>query len=255
MNREKFTEYMLDVIKEATADETCSIAISGSVGKNVFDKNSDFDFRLYIVRDIPPKELRNFNTIVMEKAKPVYEKYGYVVDGIWPRLVSFIDSELDKWLSGKGQVIDTKWTVYGYHILTDIFNQKILYDPLKTAENWHNRLDPYPAPLAEYIISYHGEILKYWQNDYHFKHKVMLCDFVFLSSLFSKLIHHILEIIYAKNRFYYPGDGHNIKFLDSFKLKPSNLKERIKNILYPSSLDFSEAYEDILLLIKETLAL
>ncbi len=253
--KEQFIAQMVSIVKDILPQVPYSFAISGSNGKKISDSYSDFDFRLYIDAEMEPTTLNSYNKVFMEKAKPFYEESGYIIDGIWPRLTSFIDHELDKWLTGSGEVIPYVWTIWGYHILTDIYNQIILDDPYAIAQNWKNRLTPYPSIIKEKMINSHMQFLQYWCTDYHFKNKINRGDVVFIASLHAKLIHHILQIVYALNSTYYPGDGGNLKLAENFKVKPYDFENRVSAILFPTSADYQKVYESVKSLIEEVIRL
>ncbi|MGI5877869.1 MAG: hypothetical protein ACOX7W_04610 [Christensenellales bacterium] len=67
----------------------------------------------------------------------------------------------------------------------------------------------------------------------------------------------MMQVIYALNRFYYPGDGLNLTYTQEFALKPERLNERVIELLYPGrSQDCTRRqYEKAIALIDDVLAL
>ena len=217
------------IFKKILASERYAITLGGSHGKGVDDKNSDFDFRIYYDNAIPSEEHNKYYHEVWELVK-VWKAKGVEVDGVWPRSVSDVDGQLDAWLSGKGTPTPREWSIWGYNILTDIYNQAIVEDPYGIVKTWKDRLSVYSTDLKNSIFAKHGSSIKYWRSDYHYLNKVNRKDIVFLSSISARLVHDIMQIIYALNEFYYPGDGYNLVYSRNFKIKRKlNLKLRIEN--------------------------
>ena len=49
----------------------------------------------------------------------------------------------------------------------------------------------------------------------------------------SKLVHEIIQILFALNETYYAGDGANLTFVEKFKIVPADFPARVHDILYP----------------------
>ncbi len=75
--------------------------------------------------------------------------------------------------------------------------------------------------------------LRYWRNDYHYANKVKRSDVVFLAGLSARLVHDIMQVLFALNETYFVGDGQNLDFAEQFTIKPEHLSTRIHAILYP----------------------
>jgi hypothetical protein len=150
-----------------------------------------------------------------------------------------------------------EWNVWGYNILTDIYNQMIIEDPYGIAQNWKARLQVYPEALEKAIVKKYASSLRYWRQDYHFRNKVNRKDAVFLASITTRLVNDLMQVIYALNHFYFPGDGMNLVYSKEFKTKPDRLEERVVRALYPDKTDeiFKDQYETIIGLIDDTLKL
>lgn len=244
------------VAKKLSATDIYSITLGGSHGKGISDQGSDFDFRIYYEASVEETE----RELLLKEIKQLSAKWrakNIEVDGVWPRTYAYVDEQLDLWFSGNGKLIPLAWSVWGYSILTDIYNQIIIEDPSGKAAQWKKRLSVYPEALKTSIISLHGSSLKYWRNDYHYRNKVNRKDIVFLASITVRLINDIIQVIYALNEFYYPGDGMNLLYTKNFHIKPADFEERIKAILYITDSDESHIlqYKRIIELIDDTLAL
>lgn len=211
-----------------------SITIGGSRGKGTSDQHSDVDFRLYydqlIEEDVFKQLMKQFR-IKMQNWKDV----GMNIDGCWIRKISDIDDALKDWVNGLIKPVDLVWTIWGYHILTDIYNQQIIDDPYNVASYWKKLLSVYPSRLKAAIIKKHMQSLRYWRNDYHYANKVLRGDVIFLAGISARLVHDMTQVIFALNETYFTGDGNNMKYIDKFKIKPEGFNKRVSEALYPAA--------------------
>jgi predicted nucleotidyltransferase len=207
-----------------------AVAISGSYGKGTHDSSSDIDFRLYA--DDIPATFAEMGAAIQEP-KEEWGRKGIKVDDFWPRKISDIDLTLEKLCGGQ---INTKypvWTVWGYQLLSDIYNQQALEDPDSIVVNWKMRLCEYPPKLKQAVLRKHLGSLQYWRKDYHYASKVQRDDIVFAAGLSTKLIHAIVQVLFALNETYYVGDGQNLEFVSDFRYQPPEVVRRIRESLYP----------------------
>jgi len=247
---------MLDICRKIPDTGRYAVTLGGSFGKGLSDINSDYDFRIYYDTRVQEE---HWNRIMTELDECIqrWDEIGIKIDGIWARNISQTNDALDEWLGGKGQPEVHVWCVWGYHILTDIFNQVILEDPYGVAMVWKERLGVYPASLRNHLIAKHASSLRYWRSDYHYKSKVVREDTVFLASITARLVHDMMQILYALNGAYYPGDGMNLAYAKHFTVLPESFSERINTILYPYSSTgvFLVQYENLIKLIDDILTL
>ncbi len=229
---------MEELIKDGTrvarlyAAGRYSVTIGGSRGKGVSDERSDVDFRVYFDARVQGEEETNARSqtlALMER----WRARGVEIDGIWARTTGFVDEQLDLWLCGKGAPISMQWTVFGYYILTDIANQLIVDDPFGIAATWKQRLSVYPDALYEAVVRQHMGRLRYWRGDYHYQSKIARGDEVFLATLSMSLVRDIMQVLFALNRTYFPGDGANLRLAETFAILPRGFAERISLCLYP----------------------
>ena len=163
------------LFKSLAATEVYSITLGGSHGRELSDQNSDYDFRIYYEK--PSDQI--MQKLAFDEITALCEKWrakGVKVDGIFPRTYKEVDDQIDLWLTGNGKLIPYVWTIWGYSILTDIYNQKIIYDPYGKATQWKERLSVYPEPLKKSILSQYASSLEYWRNDYHYLNKIKRND-------------------------------------------------------------------------------
>ena len=248
---------LIPLLKKFVKSERYLITLGGSHGKGVSDNLSDYDFRVYSDEYV---QCDIWNSAAKELKDKVFDLRNkeIIVDDTWYRNIGETDEIIQLWVSGNGVPQPFIWCVWGYNILTDIFNQTIIIDPFNIATKWKEDLSVYPAKLKSAIITKHIKSMRYWRNDYHFKNKVERADYVFLSSLAIKLIHDIFQVIYALNENYYPGDGNNMLFIKGFTILPNNFENRVYDVLYPNNKEvnlFSRQFDKLVLLIDDVLGL
>ncbi len=247
---------VLPVFRSMSMDGRYAITLGGSHGKGLSDRSSDFDFRLYYTQQADKPQwdaaFADLNRFIQK-----WKALDVEIDGVWARSVTDVDRQLDEWITGKAAPVPMFWNVWGYHFLTDIYNQAIVEDPCGIAQDWKDRLAVYPDTLRRSILDRCSFSLRYWRNDYHYRNKVTRRDVVFSAAITSRLINDVMQVIYALNRFYFPGDGMNLHYAEKFSVKPESLNERVIEILYPGSGPDSleRQYEAMLRLIDDVLSL
>ena len=234
-----------------------ALGLGGSLSRGTWDTRSDIDFRLYHERPLPRPNAtvetwREYFVIV-----DYWAQQGVRLDGIWCRTIADVEAKLDAWLAGNPAPEPLHWTVWGYHLLPDISQQIAVLDSEGIIARWHVRLETYPKSLADALVMKHLNTLRYWRNDYHYRHKVERGDVVFLASLSTKLVHDLIQLLCAINGVPFPGDGNNLRLADELPIRPGQLRERITAALYPvpSETMLTDQHETLLQLIDDTEAL
>jgi hypothetical protein len=249
-------EEFIPICQQIAGDQRYAISVGGSLGKGTWDSRSDVDLRLFTERALPRSKQAPELWADCIAAIERWRARGVEIDGVWPRTGCGIDAALDGWLGGEVKPVNLVWTIWGYHILTDVNNQFVIEDPYHIIGAWKVRLSVYPSVLKQAILNKYAASLRYWRTDYHYANKVERGDVVFLAGMTSKLVHEIIQILFALNETYYAGDGANLAFVGKFKIVPADFPARVGNILYPGSADdFAGQYVALASLIDETLTL
>lgn len=210
-----------------------AVSIGGSRGKGIADRDSDVDFRLFCDEESPDSAERRAAVAAFAAVMATWRARGLEIDGCWVRRIGDVERELDLWLAGRGTPTPKVWTVWGYHLLPDLAQQLVVEDPFAVAAGWRDRLRTYPAALGRAVIDRHLASLAYWRDDYHYRAKVARGDVVFLAGLSARLVHDLLQVVFALNATYYPGDGDALRFSERCSLKPRGFEERIRAALSP----------------------
>ncbi|MBM4412540.1 MAG: DUF4037 domain-containing protein [Chloroflexi bacterium] len=212
----------------AMAEGRYAISLGGSRGKRIDDSRSDIDFRLFCDGAVGGDACYQTPAWQQFEERVVYWRtQGINIDYCWIRTVADIDGQIDAWLRGDGRTTEMVWTLWGYHVLTDITNQYVIVDEHGLIAAWQARLTPYPAQLKQALITKHVESLVYWKSDYHYHNKVLRGDVVFLAGMGARLVHDMMQILFALNERYYVGDGNNLHYVEMFAITPPHMAQRV----------------------------
>lgn len=210
-----------------------ALTVAGSTSKGTADSLSDIDFRFYSDKRRPKPDAswdREWDRLFDR-----WKARGVVLDELWFRTVEDIDNTIDRWLSGTVVPDEMLWTVWGYYPLTDFSRQLAVVDPDDLVAGWRARLEPYPDAVRHATIKRHIAPLRYWRGDYHYANKATRGDAVFLAGLSADLVHHLIQVLCAINRAYFPGDGNNLIIASQFESLPVDFADRVTAALYPTA--------------------
>ncbi|QND46320.1 DUF4037 domain-containing protein (plasmid) [Rhizobium lusitanum] len=234
MNREaELIAAMTPLIADLAEDGNGAVALAGSRGKGRSDAQSDFDFRVYADAYRGPELRQTSSWRRFEEAMRDWQAKGTRMDGIWMRRYAGVQQDLDTWLAGIAVPKNFEWTIWGYHLPTDLSSQQIIADPRGLLAGWKRQLTQYPEALRASVLDQYMDILRYWAKDYHYESKVARRDLVFLVGLTGKLANAILQTVFAFNRAYYPGDGWNLPMAAELERLPPDFLPRMIAILEP----------------------
>jgi len=208
-----------------------AIALAGSFAKKKAHSESDLDFRMYADKRIVDDGDTN---AALKSAVERWKKKGCVIDGLWVREIEVVTKSLQAWIDGEECPEPLSWAIWGYHVLPDIHNQQIVEDPDGVLARWKEMVRIYPPKLKKAIIEKRLATIGHWKNDYHYTSKVKRGDIIFAAGLSIKLIHDMIQILFALNETYYVGDGHNIDYLQTFRIIPDGFVDKILGALHPS---------------------
>ena len=120
---------MTPLIADLAEDGNGAVALAGSRGKGRSDEQSDYDFRVYAQGYRGPDIRQTEQWRRFEDAMHQWESRGFRMDGVWMRSYAGVRRDLDAWLSGTAVPKTFEWTIWGYHLPTDLAYQHITFDP------------------------------------------------------------------------------------------------------------------------------
>jgi predicted nucleotidyltransferase len=212
-----------------------AISLGGSFGKGRFDERSDLDVRLFFDEYAKPwHELAGLRG-ELEAIIAAWAERGLFIDGYWPRRIADIEAELALWISGDVTPTDFVWTLWGYQMPTDLTNQWIIEDPFGIIAGWQERLRAYPPALKRAILDKNLASARYWRSDYHYESKAVRGDPVFCVGVASRVVHNLIQILFAVNEVYYVGDGWNLDYVRGFEIAPPDFAAKAETVLLPEA--------------------
>jgi hypothetical protein len=241
---------------QGMVDGRHAVALGGSRGRKAADSRSDLDFRLFYDQLVSEEQRLESCRAELRARIAAWSRRGVKVDGYWPRRIADIEAALAGQLAGEPPQ-PMFWSVWGYHLLTDLANLRVISDPWGVIRAWGERLAAFPPALKAALIERHGKTLRYWRDDYHYASKAAREDVVFCCGLATTLIHAAFQVLFALNEVYYVGDGRNLECTSAFRILPRDFEARVRAALLaadsPGSL--GRQRETLIALIDDVLAL
>jgi hypothetical protein len=74
---------------------------------------------------------------------------------------------------------------------------------------------------------------KFWPDNFHYKSAVERCDLIYVMGIVQQVVHNLIQVVFALNRAYFPGDKKLDVAIEHLALKPDRFVERIKYLLFP----------------------
>lgn len=224
---------MAPLIADLAEDGDGAVALGGSRATGRSDLRSDYDFRVYADAFRGPELKQTQAWTRFETAMHEWEAKGFRMNRVWMRSYAGIERDLAAWIEGTAQPKSFEWTIWGYQLPTDLAHQQVIRDPRGLLSEWKRQLASYPEALRASIIAQNLTVLRYWAGDYHYASKVERRDLPFLVGLTGKLANAILQVVFALNRTYYPGDGWNLTMAAELERLPPDFGPRMAAILEP----------------------
>ncbi|NEO94855.1 MAG: DUF4037 domain-containing protein [Moorea sp. SIO3G5] len=223
----------------AALDQVVAVALAGSRSQQVSDERSDYDFYVYVKKDIPVEiraaiakqfaERIEINNQFWETGDEWIDlKSGFGVDVMY-RTPQWIEEQLSRILVNHQASIGYS-TCFWWNILTSV----CLYD----ADGWFKQLQqkvnqPYPEPLKQAIIAKNYPILRQTISSY--THQLQLAiyrqDAISVMHRTTALLESYFDIIFAINAVPHPGEKRIIEQVINLCSKvPDGIEEEIYNI-------------------------
>lgn len=227
------------------------IALGGAHAKGIEDAESDLD--LYVFTDAVPGNDRrtamalDFDPEISGAAswggdEPFEQagtdfNYGKTRVECWFRSLKFIEAAIDDSREGNIRMDFTVWNptgFYNYCTLSDIDVMIPLYDPEGILSRWKSAVRKYPPKLRSAIVSRFLEEARFWPRNFHYLSAVERRDVIYCSAITQQVVHHLIQVLFALNRKYFPGDKKLDKALSRLPARPPDSEARIEAILLPA---------------------
>ena len=105
---------------------------------------------------------------------------------------------------------------------------RVLYDPDAFLQSFKHRLVEYPQKLASAVVSYHLDALDDVED---LERAVGRKDVLFFHFTLDLALDHFLQAVFAMNKEYFPSRKRSETYLQSFKVKPLECENRLRQVL------------------------
>ncbi len=228
------------------------IALGGSYAKGRSDAFSDVDMYLFAHRVIP----------ALQRADDVLQTLGATSEpASWGHDDPFFQGGTDFsyqggrvecWLRNTEQVESTiaacaggdirreyvPWAVMGFfnHVtLADVHTMRIVEDPHGMLQRWKERVSIYPEALREAILRRFMPAAAFWPDNFHYRSAIERVDVIYTSAIVQQVLHALVQVIFALNREYFPGEKKLAHALNKLPMQPEAFTARLESLLCPGS--------------------
>lgn len=224
-----------------TFPQVKAIAIGGSTSANTNDKKSDIDVYIFVEKDIPLEDRKQFITSISSKSEVGGEYFGsgdeFFVDSLGQQLdcmywnVDWFNSVVENtWIKHYPSNGYTTCFLYTLNVC------KILYDPTNWLADLKETINsPYPQELKQNIITRNIMLMKdkpfasyYEQISKAIERK----DFNSINHRVSAFLASYFDVIFAINELLHSGEKRLVKYANEHcKTLPENFEENINKLL------------------------
>ncbi len=229
-----------------------SIAIGGSRAKGGADRWSDLDLYLFSM-DVPPRQERERLVTTMLPNASEVTSWGcddsfveggtdFVLDGVrvecWHRNETSVEEKLQASLNGEIRRQYSAWAVMGFFdhaVLADIRTMQIVTDANGTINRWKQAVRVYPEALRRSLLHRFIREVGFWPNNPHYRSAIERVDRIYTAAIVQHTLHALIQVLFALNREYFPGEKQLARAMDTLTLRPQGLSDRISRILNPGT--------------------
>ena len=248
------------------------IALGGAHAKGVEDAESDLDLYIF-ARDILPNAERtrlcrqligNEPQVVSWGHDAVFTQAGtdFYYQGqkveCWLRHADLISTSVAECRRGIVKREFVTWTTTGFYnhcVLSDLSHMVPLEDPAGMLARWQREVAVYPPELRQAIMEQHLSAAHFWPDNFHYLSAIERCDLIYVTGIVQQAAHNLIQVLFALNRVYFPGDKKLDVAIRLLPLKPERVEERLQRLIFPGAQPtkelLSEQGEELRRLVRE----
>lgn len=230
----------------------CAVALGGSCAKGHRDAHSDVDLSLFADQVLPGVER---DALAAEALGPGAEPASWGRDdpfvqggtdfvhrGVrvecWLRSATHVEAAIAECLRGELRREYVGWTVMGFFnhvVLADVHSLRIVDDPGGMLARWKESVDTYPQPLREAIVRRFMGEAGFWPANPHYHTAIERVDVVYTSGIVQLVVHALIQVLFALNREYFPGEKRVPESLRRLAVAPRDVAERVWALVAPGT--------------------
>ncbi|HEU4560238.1 MAG TPA: nucleotidyltransferase domain-containing protein [Longimicrobium sp.] len=231
----------------------CAVALGGSCAKGHRDAHSDVDIYLFADEVLPGA---GRDALVAEALGPAAEpaSWGrddpfvqggtdFVYRGVrvecWLRGATHVEASIAECLRGELRREYVGWTVMGFFnhvVLADVHSLGILDDRDGMLARWKKSVATYPEPLRETILRRFMGEAAFWPANPHYHTAIEREDVVYTAGIAQLVVHALIQVLFALNREYFPGEKRVTESLRRLALAPPDVAGRVQALVAPGTL-------------------
>ena len=241
---------LLPLIRSFTSCEY-GIAVGGAHAKGVADSESDLDIYLFTRGALKNSERESLTVRYSSKISDIvtwgneepFDQGGsdFYFDKTkiecWLRNSDNISNSVSECKEGIVKQELVRWTTTGFYnhcCLSDLKHMIPIEDPCEILLKWQTDIREYPPKLREAIIQKHLSGARFWPNNFHYKSAVERQDIVYTTGIIQQVIHNLIQVLFAVNRAYFPGDKKLEQALGKLDILPERFIERMITLIFPA---------------------
>lgn len=251
----------LTQILKQTVRGSCAIALAGAHAKGMADPDSDIDIYLFAEEERPFAQRQQ---IIASAADPGtnfwvspsfddapwggsmdFSYQGTPVEVVG-RTLSRMDQVLDECLEGTFSILPATWTSNGYYTyiyLSELSFLKLLWDPQGILARYQAKAAVYPEALRRRILEVFLERAGTWMGNFHYESAVKRGDRLFSAPIVLHTLLDMIQVVFALDRVYFPGDKKLEQALRQLPGCPKLLLEELPTLLSGDPGDFPRQKE------------
>jgi hypothetical protein len=238
---------LLPLLREFCVGE-CGIALGGSHAKARADEHSDVDLYLFARAVLPGGErARRVREALGDASAPVswgadepFVQSGtdFVHRGVriecWMRSADEVERAIAAALRGEITREHVYWTTMGFFrhvVLADVHAMRVVEDPSGTLARWKEAVAAYPDPLRDAILRRFMAEARFWPGNPHYESAIERRDVLYTSGIVQLVLHALVQVVFALNRVYFPGEKRLAAALDLLPLQPPGFTRRAEALV------------------------
>ncbi len=228
-----------------------AIALAGAHAKGMADADSDLDIFVY-AEEFAPYPVRKDIVEKISDDDQVYVSedidkapWGGSIDFTYKSIrietnvkkIGTVDKIIDECLRGNIRIYPASWTLNGYYDfihLSEVDFIVPLEDDFNVIHDWKQKTKEYPINLKRAIIEEFWWKSRQWIDNFHYMSAINRLDFIYTSGIVQQTFQNVIQVLFALNEKYFPGDKKIEKQLKSLRFCPDCLKNNLE-ILFTMS--------------------
>lgn len=229
-----------------------TVTVTGSALIDDLSQISDVDFYIYYesLPELATREELYYSHFLWDKNKPA--SFNLKVPPLWTMDKFYTPEEIkldltfihinsmEQMVDGileRGEIDKKEGWFFPICLLSDLKNSFVLYDPSGIFKRWRARSKQYPRKARKRIIE-----TNFFDLSYNLKELMNASeesDHIYFLHCLNACAENFVQIMFALNEVYYPGNKRNLEFFQYFQFKPRGFENILENLIAtPNTLDY-----------------